>query len=160
MENSPPDTPLVLFVCTGNTCRSPMAEILLRHLLPPASPWRTASAGTHASGGMPMSRNTCDVMAEINVPHDPGKRSIPLTTELLNSAGLIIPLEPHHRYAVLKLAPGLRDRVRILTTFAPQPSHAGIPDPAGSSIDVYRQCRDHIAACLPGLVEFLQSADA
>ena len=52
--------PLIVFVCTGNTCRSPMAEIAFaRRLKESGLAWRCASAGVHAAAGLPASREAC-----------------------------------------------------------------------------------------------------
>src|SRR5690349_11718390 len=92
-----PTTFNVLFVCTGNTCRSPMAEALAREELERRG-WhhvRLASAGTAADFGQPASGNAVSVLARKGIDLD-RHSSQPLTRALVEWADLILAMSPSH----------------------------------------------------------------
>ena len=86
----------VLFVCTGNLCRSPMAEAILRHLAEEKGlSVEVASAGTHASYGSPMTPLAHDALLSLGInPHN--HYSKPLDEDLLNWANLVLVMTQRH----------------------------------------------------------------
>lgn len=118
----------ILFVCTGNTCRSPMAEGFVNFKFPNIS---AKSCGIFADGSA-VSENSKNAMAEIGVDIS-SHISTPLTKELVDWADKIICMSPSHKQALESI--GILD-AEVLGN--------GIPDPFGQNLDAYRICRDEI----------------
>ena len=146
---------LLLFLCSGNMCRSPMAEYLMREWLGQDSVWSVQSAGVSAGDGLPASWEAVQALRESGIDLL-AHRSRRLTRELVDAARVIVVMTDAHRAAVLERFPDARERVRLLGSFGPSPEDGDdVGDPIGSSLDVYRRVRDQIRALLPNLVLFL-----
>lgn len=142
----------ILFVCSGNTCRSPLAEGLAKamakqrlgiaedHLL--ARGIRFVSAGTATLAGMPASEHAILAAREVGVDlleH----RSRPLTRELGRQAALVLCLTHGHRQRVLDLDPSLHEKTWLL-----DPGGEDVHDPFGADVATYRATRDEIQGLL------------
>jgi len=103
-------------ICTGNTCRSPMAEAILRSLLAPelAGVARVVSAGTGAAEGVPATPLATQVCAEGGVDLK-AHRSVLLTPALIRSSDLVLGMEPHHVENARRLAPDAASRIHLIT---------------------------------------------
>ncbi|MCA9135610.1 MAG: threonylcarbamoyl-AMP synthase [Planctomycetales bacterium] len=134
--------PVIVMVCTGNTCRSPMAETLMRELLRKRigreDAVRVLSAGVAASTGGSASPQSIEVMGERKLDLT-GHASQPLGEEIMNVADLVLTMTRSHRAAILAAWPEMHDRVFTLR-------HDGgdISDPIGMPVDAYRQCADQM----------------
>lgn len=121
MTDGMPDTFGIMFVCTANQCRSPMAERIARSAiarrLGPGSAFQVYSAGTRAVDGIPMTPTAVETLSERDVPAD-GFLSSELRVERLEAAGVILTLERRHRSRVVDVAPGVLKRAFTLREFA------------------------------------------
>lgn len=135
----------IVFVCTGNTCRSPMAEALFRDFLDKkgAEPAEVRSAGIAAFAGMPPSEKSVAVMDEFGIDIRSHRSSV-LTEELLGY-DLIVTMTGEQA-GMLK---------EICDNVISMPKE--IPDPYGGDIKEYQRCRDAIADCLPEVYERLMA---
>ena len=150
---------MVLFVCTGNTCRSPMAEALFRRLAAERLGCRpeeierqgvvVASAGISAWNGTRASAGAIDVMAEMGGDLG-GHESQPLTEDLVRQADVILTMTAAHRAAILAQFPEAGGRVTMLS-----PDRQDVLDPIGGNLDIYRRCARQIHGHLSARLDTL-----
>jgi len=147
---------LIVFVCTGNVCRSPMAEYLLRAHPGLGPGWDVCSAGLAAVLGIPASREAVDVMREKGIDIT-AHCSRPLSTELVAAAELVVVMTSDHYRMMDLLYPEAMDKVRLLKSFDENATGMDLRDPIGMSHDVYRAIRKEIEQALPGLIAQLEN---
>ncbi|MBD3237068.1 MAG: low molecular weight protein arginine phosphatase [Candidatus Eisenbacteria bacterium] len=134
----------VLIVCTGNQCRSPMAEGLLRTMLAEATSASAAStievtsAGTGTADGHPATEEAVAVCREAGIDIA-AHRSRAATAELVASSDLILAMQAHHVMALRALRPDAADRIQLLAAFAGEGEAVEVPDPIGQGLETYRQ---------------------
>jgi protein-tyrosine phosphatase len=149
----------ILFVCSGNTCRSPLAEALGKQVLPGRLNFEVdiASAGTSALEGSPASQNSIEV-AQLHGLDLSEHRSRMLTRELVHDADLIVTMGVRHREAVGEIDPEALESTFLLTNFSDR--HDGdIPDPIGSDIAVYERTYLVISECIESMAGKLPHFD-
>jgi protein-tyrosine-phosphatase len=137
---------VVLIVCTGNTCRSAMAQVLLERRLR-GRRVSISSAGTNTVAGMPASEGAAQVMHEQGLDLS-GHRSTPLTAALVRAADLILCMESRHRRRVLEFVPEAESRTFLVTNYCGGTGSEDVFDPVGSSLEVFREVAKIIAECL------------
>lgn len=150
----------ILLVCTGNTCRSPMAEALAKPLFQRIGlEAEVISAGAYANPGELASEAAIEVLQEEGYDLSPHRARL-LTPEMAEEADLIITMTRTHRRQVLGIAPGVKDKVFVLKELAERglsrknqeeedgPPEWDIPDPLGYPAAVYREVLDEIKVYL------------
>jgi protein-tyrosine-phosphatase len=130
----------LLFVCSGNTCRSPLAEAVGRReaeRLGMEGWLRVLSAGTGAFSGGPASEGSTIVASRHGLDLADHRSSL-LTAELLGEADLVLGMSPGHVARARDLEPG--GHVELLGTFAAGgETGRAVPDPFGAPVEVYEQ---------------------
>ena len=121
----------ILFVCTGNTCRSAMASAIAKSEY---TEFEFDSAGLAAASGSKASQNAVLALAEKGVDLS-AHRSKQLTLDIAQNADLIVPMTMSHANYLIGCGIS-KDKI-----FLPE---ADICDPYGGDLDVYRSCRDEL----------------
>ena len=135
----------ILFVCTGNSCRSVMAQSLMQHLFKRAGVENVTvdSAGIFAMEGMGPTRETQRVLQEIGIDCST-HRAQAVRPDLVEAADLILVMEQFQLDEILARFPGTRGKVHLLKTYGlssrEREGHPNIPDPIGKPLEVYEIC--------------------
>ena len=136
----------ILFVCTGNTCRSPMAEAALKAELKARKiRWYSVqSAGLRASDGQPMNGEAARTLREAGLPVPPTFAARQLTSKLIEEAHVVICMTEAQRLSLKGFAG---------VTSMQQLAGREISDPYGQGADAYRAALEDIIACLPPIIQ-------
>jgi protein arginine phosphatase len=150
----------VLFVCTGNTCRSPMAAGIFNKLVRE----RNAGNARAESAGLAALRGLRATPQAIAVAHGEGvdirrHRSQPVTEAMLSRYGLVLTMSGQQWYEVSDMVD--RDYVKRLSEFGPNPGSDDVSDPIGGSQAVYQEVYDQLYSMIDerfdSIVEHLDS---
>ncbi|MBA2436024.1 MAG: serine hydroxymethyltransferase [Chthoniobacterales bacterium] len=150
----------VLFVCTGNICRSPMALGLFRRLLGNRKEIEADAAGVHAVRGQPPSVHAIEVCRQRGVDIA-SLRSQPLTATLIDRATHIFAMTGSHLETIHLLFPQSAEKTFLLREFE-EPGATlwrDLPDPIGMGRDVYEECAESIERALPSVLAFVEQTE-
>ena len=147
----------VLFVCTGNVCRSPMAEGIFRRAVQARGDYRVFSAGLGAMEGQPPSTFAVQAVKELGIDIS-NQRSRMLTPELVYQADYIFGMTHSHIDTVMMLYPLAAEKTFLLREFDETLDHfeKDISDPIGGSYETYLNCRDQIEQGIASLLRFME----
>jgi protein-tyrosine phosphatase len=143
---------MIVLVCTGNTCRSPMAEVLLKQQLARRLGCRMSeledrgvvvlSAGTAARTGMRAAPEAIAAMRERGLDLSQHE-SQPLSDRLVRFADVILTMTRGHRQAILEQWPEAEGRVHLLSG-----GRGDVADPIGGPLELYRRCAEQMEVYL------------
>jgi len=147
----------ILFICTGNVCRSPMAEGLFRKAMAGRGEFRIFSAGLGAVDGQPPTPHSVTAMKEIGIDIS-AQRSRALTVDLVRQADLILGMTHGHTDTIALLYPPAAEKTFLLREFDEtlEPYEKDIADPIGGPYEIYVECRDQIEQGIATLLKFME----
>jgi len=153
------DIKSVLFVCTGNSCRSVMAETLLKKYLKDMGKSHIAvhSAGVASFEGLPPTLETVEVLKNEGIDVS-GSRSKKMTLDLLNSSDVILAMEEFHVDEIARVAPWVTKKTHLLKEYGlngKRSQNSGVHDPIGRPRKDYDACFQAIKKEVKRIAEIL-----
>ena len=155
-----PETGHILVLCTGNICRSPMAEGLLKHALAgqtePLKSLRVISAGVSTRDGDNVSENAVIALKKGGIDIS-GHRSRSVTQEMLDKAVAVFGMTEAHRSIIQLKADPTPKHLYLFREFMPAPAVHEIVDPYGGPLKAYEAARDEMVEAIPSVIAFLKT---
>lgn len=144
----------ILFVCTGNTCRSPMAQAIGRDMLDKQShegvTTHVASAGVAAGNGMPATQEAIDALETMGITLQ-DHQSRQLTLDMIDQAEVIYTMTPSHAQAIMTMAPNSVHKVFVLDEYE------SVPDPIGQSAQMYQHTANRLCELIARRLEEIKA---
>lgn len=150
----------VLFICTGNVCRSPMAEGFFARMAEEAGEdIAVGSAGVMTTEGLPPSEHSVTVMREEGIDIS-GQRSQMLTEDMIEEASHLFTMSRSHSGAILDCFPEAAEKTFVLREFLVEGDlDLDVADPIGGTEEEYRRARNFIKEAMPSVFRFVTSGD-
>ena len=139
----------ILFVCTGNTCRSPMAEAILKNKNLEGIEVR--SAGVFAVDGNEASAHAKQVLEENKIVHN--HQSSLLTGEEVGWADLILTMTESHKGAILNYYPESAAKLFTLKEYTGETIFQDVSDPYGGNVSIYRETFQELEQLIDRVIE-------
>lgn len=147
----------VLMVCTGNTCRSPMAAGLARLRLGADSGWAVASAGLMAGRGLPATAEAVAVMKELGVDIS-AHASAPFTSRMAAEADVVLVMTGAHLDMLLNVCPAAGGKAFLIDSFGLEMPR-DVEDPIGGTVEMYRDCRNQLDRAIGNWILHVAESD-
>ncbi len=150
----------ILFVCTGNSCRSVMAEALMKKRLAELGKddIEVVSAGVRAFDGFPATAETITVMNEVSADVS-AHETTRVTAGMIEKADLILAMEHAHKDEIIRMVPAAASKTFLLKEYRNSSNvyygYPGVSDPIGKPVGEYRLCRDEIDREIKRIAELL-----
>lgn len=152
-----PEMKRVLFVCTGNTCRSPMAEGLFLQAIADRGDYEVSSAGVAATIGTPASRETLAVLKQRGAALE-DFASQTLSAALLENATHVFAMTHGHLQVMESRFPEFVDKFYLVCEFAEIPKQGigvDVPDPIGMGKAAYAEVADVLEIAIPSIIAYV-----
>jgi len=149
----------ITFICSGNTCRSPMAERLFKHATKGEKggfeTLTSISAGVAAYEGSPPSTNSVKALKDCGISLE-GHHSKQLTQEIINKSLVLFCMTNTHK-GILEAEYNLDNKpLFLMRELMTEARNKEIPDPFGQSYDVYQECRDRMVEAIPSIIKYIK----
>lgn len=151
------DTKRIMFVCTGNTCRSPMAEGLFRKAVQSRTDYEVSSAGVSASDGGKINPQSALILAAHDASIEQFRSSV-VTSALLERATHVFAMTASHLDHLRRRFPAHESKLYLACEFVDLPGvgiGADVPDPIGMGPEAYHEVADILNAAIPTIIAYL-----
>jgi protein arginine phosphatase len=145
----------IYLLCTGNTCRSPMAEAILRSKN--IENLSVRSAGIHAQDGFPIADNAKTLIEEADMPYTNQSRT--LSREDVEWADYILTMTESHKRVLLQLFPENQEKISTLKGFLSPSANEDVHDPYGGNLETYRETFNELTELMDQLETKLLEED-